>query len=96
MMKSFAAILTAMALSAGVAAAQDNYAARRAALVGLAEIFGELHHIRRTCEPSREADVWRDRMKRLIDLEQPAFDLRDEMVDNFNEGYAAADRKSVV
>lgn len=74
------------------AAAQDNYDARRAALVGLSEIFGELHHIRRMCEPGREADAWRNRMKRLIDLEQPAFDLREEMVAAFNGGYVSAQR----
>ena len=54
------------------------------------EIFGELHHIRRLCEPDREGDVWRDRMKRLIDLEQPSFDLREEMVGSFNDGYSSA------
>ncbi|MFZ5616633.1 MAG: TIGR02301 family protein [Pseudomonadota bacterium] len=72
------------------AAAQDNYEARRAALVGLAQIFGELHHIRRMCEPDDEGDVWRNRMKRLIDLEQPSFDLREEMVAAFNAGYVSA------
>jgi len=72
------------------AAAQDDYAARKSALTGLSGIFGELHHIRRMCEPREESDIWRDRMKRLIDLEQPAFDLRDEMVGAFNDGYRAA------
>lgn len=72
------------------AAAQEDYAARRAALAGLSTIFGELHHIRRLCAPEREGDVWRERMKRLIELEQPAFDLRNEMVDRFNDGYSSA------
>lgn len=72
------------------AAAEDDYEARRSALTGLARIFGELHHIRRLCEPDNEADIWRDRMKRLIDLEQPSFDLREEMVGSFNEGYQNA------
>lgn len=75
------------------AAAEEDYEARRAALTGLSRIFGELHHIRRLCEPEREADVWRERMKRLIDLEQPAFDLRDEMVGSFNDGYLSAERR---
>ncbi len=72
------------------AAAQENYDGRRGALAGLSGIFGELHHIRRICKPEREADVWRDRMKRLIDLEQPSFDVREAMVGAFNQGYVSA------
>jgi uncharacterized protein (TIGR02301 family) len=72
------------------AAAEDDYEARRAALTGLSRIFGELHHIRRLCEPEREGDIWRDRMKSLIDLEEPSFDLREEMVGSFNDGYSSA------
>lgn len=72
------------------AAAEDDYEARRAALTGLSRIFGELHHIRRLCEPEREGDFWRERMKSLIALEQPSFDLREEMVGSFNDGYASA------
>lgn len=83
-------ILVLIALGALPAAAQDEYEARRAALSGLSQIFGELHHIRRLCEPDREGDIWRDRMKRLIDLEQPSFDLREEMVGAFNDGYSRA------
>ncbi|MCB2112737.1 MAG: TIGR02301 family protein [Parvularculaceae bacterium] len=77
-------------LAALPAAAQDDYAARKGALTGLSGIFGELHHIRRMCAPRAESDIWRDRMKRLIELEQPAFDLRDEMVGAFNDAYRAA------
>ena len=88
MLKKILLVLTMM--SASPAAAQDDYEARRAALTGLAQIFGELHHIRRLCEPDREGDIWRDRMKRLIDLEQPSFDLREEMVGSFNDGYSRA------
>lgn len=88
MLKKTLLVLTM--LSALPAAAQDDYEARRAALTGLSQIFGELHHIRRLCEPDREGDVWRDRMKRLIDLEQPSFDLREEMVGSFNDGYSSA------
>lgn len=88
MLKKILLVLTMM--SALPAAAQDEYESRRAALTGLSRIFGELHHIRRLCEPDREGDIWRDRMKRLIDLEQPSFDLRDEMVGSFNDGYSSA------
>jgi uncharacterized protein (TIGR02301 family) len=71
-------------------AAEEDYAARRTALTGLSRVLGELHHIRRMCEPDREADIWRERMKRLVDLELPAFDLREEMVGAFNDGYVSA------
>ena len=49
-----------------------------------------MHHIRRTCDPDREGDFWRNQMKRLIDLEQPSFELRDAMVSAFNGGYTSA------
>ncbi len=88
MLKRFLFALTVFV--AQPAAAQDDYEARRSALTGLSRIFGELHHIRRNCGPDSEADVWRERMKRLIDLEQPSFDLREEMVGSFNEGYTNA------
>jgi uncharacterized protein (TIGR02301 family) len=79
-----------LALLAAPAAAEDDYQARRAALSGLSLIFGELHHIRRLCAPAREGDYWRDQMKRLIELEEPSFDLREDMVRAFNDGYASA------
>ena len=83
-------LFAACLVAALPAAAQEDYRARSAALTGLSRIFGELHHIRRMCEPAREGDAWRDRMKRLIDLEQPSFDLREEMVGAFNDGYRSA------
>ncbi|MFN0022349.1 MAG: TIGR02301 family protein [Parvularculaceae bacterium] len=67
-----------------------DYGARQRGLVSLSRIFGELHHVRRTCDPDREADIWRNRMKRLIDLEEPPFDIREQMVAGFNDGYVAA------
>ena len=85
-------------LIAAPAFAQDPYAAyleRQKNLTRLSEIFGELHHIRRTCEPRREADVWRNRMKRLVSLEEPTAQQRNAMVEAFNKGYAAA-RKSYI
>ncbi len=83
-------ILFLAAATVAPAAAQEDFAARRSGLVGLARVFGELHHIRRMCDPDREGDVWRNRMKRLIDYEQPSFDLREDMVGAFNGGYTSA------
>ena len=80
-------VLLALLAAAPAAAQSVDYAQRGRDLVSLAGAFGELHHVRRMCEPRREADVWRDRMKRLIDLEQPTPQLRQEMVSAFNDGY---------
>lgn len=82
-------------MSAGSAIAADaaDYQRRHSDLVTLSGIFGELHHIRRTCEPRREADVWRDRMKRLVDLEEPRDVARNEMVASFNKAYRNAQNR---
>lgn len=85
--------IAAALLVACPALAQDDGAARRGALISLSKIFGELHHIRRMCDPDREGDLWRNQMKRLIDLEQPSFDLRDEMVSAFNGGYTSVQER---
>lgn len=85
-------VILALVLAAAPAFAQEgaNYGARQRGLVSLSRIFGELHHVRRTCDPDREADIWRNRMKRLIDLEEPPFDIREQMVGAFNDGYVEA------
>ena len=83
-------VLVAALIAAPAAAQNDDYGARQRGLVSLAQIFGELHHIRRTCDPNREADIWRNRMKRLIDLEEPSFEVREQMVGAFNDGYVSA------
>jgi len=83
-------LVLALAVAAPAFAQGEGYSARQRSLVSLSGIFGELHHIRRTCDPDREADVWRNRMKQLIDLEEPAFEAREQMVAAFNEGYVTA------
>lgn len=87
-----AALIAAAPLVVGPAGAEGPRD-RSASLVSLSEIFGELHHIRRTCEPRREGDIWRNRMKRLIDLEAPDSGLRGRMVVAFNKGYQNAQRR---
>ncbi len=92
MNRFFIPALSACVLAASGAAAQtyERYQQRQDDLYALSSIFGELHHIRRTCEPRLEADIWRERMKSLVDLEEPAPDARNEMVARFNKGYRAA------
>ncbi|PQA89424.1 TIGR02301 family protein [Hyphococcus luteus] len=77
------------------AAAQDleTYQQRQKDLTALSGLFGELHHIRRTCEPRYEGDVWRERMKKLIELEEPQNSEREAMVQEFNKGYRGARRR---
>ncbi len=64
-----------------------EYAKRQQDLVTLARIFGEMHHIRRSCAPRRESEVWRERMKRLVNLESPTTNIRQRMVQAFNQGF---------
>jgi uncharacterized protein (TIGR02301 family) len=79
-------------LTAGAAAQQTaaDYRQRQADLVALSAIFGEMHHIRRSCEPRLEADAWRQRMKRLVELEEPQDVARNDMVAAFNKAYSRA------
>ena len=79
-------------------AAQDfsAYQQRQKDLVAISSVFGTLHHIRRTCEPRREGDMWRERMKRLVELEEPQTEVREEMVKSFNTAYRGAQSRFVM
>jgi uncharacterized protein (TIGR02301 family) len=85
-----AAAICAALLSEALAQSAEDYARRRADLVALSAIFGELHHIRRTCEPRLEGDIWRERMKKLLELEAPQADTNEAMVESFNRAYRRA------
>lgn len=87
----FAAAL--MLVAAPLAAQTIDYAERARDLEALSGIFGELHHIRRLCEPQREAEIWRDRMRKLVELEAPQPALRERMVAAFNTGFYDAEAK---
>ena len=78
------------AATAAVAQSEKAFQQRHRDLVTMAAIFGELHHIRRTCEPRTEADIWRNRMIRLVKLEEPQASVHDDMVAAFNKAYYAA------
>lgn len=90
-MRRTALALLALALSG--AAAPASAQGRGADLATLSRIFGELHHIRRTCEPDRESDVWRDRMQQLVRLEEPSPDVRAQMIEAFNSGFRSAEQR---
>lgn len=78
--------------------AQDfaSYQQRQKDLAAISAVFGVLHHIRRTCEPRIEGDMWRERMKRLVELEEPQTAARQEMVTSFNKAYRDAQRRYIV
>ena len=69
-----AALPLAQASYAQSSSAQGSgdYRLRQQNLTKLSGIFGELHHIRRICEPRIEADIWRNRMKKMVELEGPS------------------------
>ncbi len=92
MIVRIAIAVLSLAAAASTAGAQDldTYHQRQKDLTALSGLFGELHHIRRTCEPRFEGDVWRDRMKKLIELEEPQESEREAMVQEFNKGYRSA------
>lgn len=86
--------LSVLIVLAGPLAAQPvDYGARGEDLKTLARAFGGLHHIRRMCEPRRESEIWRDRMRRLVELEQPAAALHQEMVAAFNDSFRSAENR---
>ncbi|MHA6289293.1 TIGR02301 family protein [Maricaulis sp. CAU 1757] len=58
----------------------------------LAHTLGELHYLAYACE-GEQAQQWRNRMVRLLDMEAPSDGrLRARMVDSFNAGYRAQQR----
>ena len=88
-----AIIAAGLAASAANAQNLDNYEQRQSDLTSLSSVFGSLHYIRRICEPRIEANIWRERMKEIIKLEDPAPKQRDDMVAAFNAAYNEAQRR---
>jgi uncharacterized protein (TIGR02301 family) len=71
---------------ANAAAAQSGAAPYDRDLQRLSEILGALHYLRDVCG-SKEGQLWRTEMQRLVDAEAPAGERRDRMVASFNRGY---------
>jgi uncharacterized protein (TIGR02301 family) len=92
MMRRLLISLAACFAAAPLAAQEMDYRQRAEDLVAISRIFGELHHIRRNCERD-EAEVWRDRMRKLVEFEMPQADLREQMVLSFNDGFRNAERR---
>ena len=66
---------------------KNEYQQRQSDLVTLGAIFGDLHNIRRNCEPRMEADAWRNRMLRVVELEQPTDTQYKAIATAFNVAY---------
>ncbi|MEL6360757.1 MAG: TIGR02301 family protein [Pseudomonadota bacterium] len=86
----FSLALSAALIFAPAHAQELDYKQRTADMTALSGIFGELHHLRRMCEPRRESDVWRERMKGIITHEKPTKRLQEQLVNAFNKGYRSA------
>jgi len=71
-------------------AQEESYKRRQSNLVELSTVFGKLHHLRRLCEGRREEQLWRDYMKNVIELEDPASETRLAMINGFNLGFKSA------
>lgn len=92
-----ATILAAVALTGGVAVAQDSSATPEAILLPpayetemmrLAEILGSLHYLRELCG-AKEGQLWRDQMQELLEKEEPTAERRARLVARFNNGFRA-------
>jgi uncharacterized protein (TIGR02301 family) len=73
----------------GPAAAQDRSPAARETLADLAYTLGQAHALRTRCEGEGD-QVWRARMMRLVELEQPDKAFRDQLFESFNTGFLGA------
>lgn len=93
MLKRLAIAVSVVFCAAPAGAQEIDYAQRARDLVTLSRVFGELHHIRRTCEAWGEDEIWRNRMRKLVELESPQPELRDEMVAAFNNGFRTAEQR---
>jgi uncharacterized protein (TIGR02301 family) len=87
-MRKRLALLAALALLAGSAAAQDRAPSQRQILVDLAYVIGQSHALRQACAGPAD-QYWRGRMTRLLQTESPdaAFDRR--LKEAFNTGFVA-------
>jgi uncharacterized protein (TIGR02301 family) len=63
-------------------------------LMRLAEIMGAVHYLRELCSAS-EGQLWRERMKELLDAEGSSALRRARLTRSFNQGYRSYNRTYV-
>lgn len=78
---------TAMAQSAETKAYDEK-------LMRLAEILGAVHYLRELCS-ANDGQMWREKMKELIDAEGGSALRRARLTRNFNQGYRSYRRTYV-
>ena len=85
--RSFNALVLAItvALTPATAAGQDQrpYDER---LLRLTEVLGSIHYLRELCG-ANEGQLWRDRMRELLDADTPSALRRARLTRSFNTGY---------
>lgn len=73
------------------AQAQDvNQATRSRDLTELSRVIGAMHHFHMLCHPYDYPQLYRDRMKELVTLEEPQPSARTAMIEAFNGGFNTA------
>lgn len=84
------ALVCALTLTPSAALAVDNkpYDDR---LFRLTEILGAVHYLRELCS-ANDGQVWRDRMKELMDAEGSSALRRARLTRSFNQGYRSYSR----
>jgi uncharacterized protein (TIGR02301 family) len=78
----------ALAVSAAPALAQERNPAERQLLVDLANVLGESHALRQTCEGPGDM-FWRSRMQEMLRVEAADQAFVNRLTLSFNAGYAA-------
>ncbi|MGE0501360.1 MAG: TIGR02301 family protein [Rhizobiaceae bacterium] len=81
-----AALLITLAAALPARAVDAPYEPR---LLRLAEVLGSLHYLRNLCGDA--GTQWRERMEKLIEVENPDTTRRARFVASFNRGYRSFD-----
>ncbi|MEO0700088.1 MAG: TIGR02301 family protein [Pseudomonadota bacterium] len=70
--------------------AHSHFASRQGDLILLAQHLGTLHRLAQVCPQTREGDLYRERMKQVIEGESPPRFTREAMIGAFNRGFRNA------
>jgi|GEM_PF-1399299 len=70
----------------GPVLAQTNSGIKREQLLQIAGIMGAVHYLHGQCD-GKGTQIWRDNMKRLIEIEKPAPEVKQTMIERFNAQY---------
>ena len=71
----------------GVPDAQEHFNARQGDLIQLSESLGALHRLSQVCGRYGEGDLYRERMKQVVEGESPPRFTREAMIGAFNRSF---------